>query len=178
MTASASPTGIAERTAGTCSASPAAGKTHMVGISALVVVSAPDKLRTVLGSCVGIAIFDAEAGIAGLAHSILATGAEEAEELGKFADQAVDNLIIRLAAEGAETNRLRAKLIGGAAMFGKNSNNLLGDRNVESARQRLHAHGVAVVAEAIGGTKGRKMLLDPSTGEIEVAIIGEEAQII
>ena len=178
MTASAPPAGIAASSAGTCPADPAAGKTHMVGISALVVVSAPDMLRTVLGSCVGIAIFDAGAGIGGLAHSILATGAEEAEELGKFADQAVDNLIIRLTAEGAEAGRLQAKLIGGAAMFGKNVNSLLGDRNVESARMRLQAHGVAVVAEAVGGTKGRKMLLDPRTGEIEVAIIGENPQII
>ena len=150
----------------------------MIGISALVVVSAPDKLRTVLGSCVGIAIFDARVGVGGLAHSILATGAEEAEELGKFADQAVDNLIMRLTAEGADKRRLQAKLVGGAAMFGKKTNNVLGDRNVQEARQRLQAHGIPVVAEAVGGTKGRKMLLDPSTGEIEVAIIGAEPQII
>lgn len=150
------------------------GTTQFVGIGALLVVSAPDKLRTVLGSCVGIAIFDATAGVAGLAHSILPLGNEEPEELGKFADQAVDNLLIRLTREGATKANLQAKLIGGAAMFGNETSMGLGTRNVEAAKARLEAHEVPVVATSVGGTKGRKIVLDARTGEVTVAAIGEE----
>lgn len=152
---------------------------HMVGIGALKIVAAPEKLRTVLGSCVGIVLFDLHLRIAGLAHSILPQGSEEIEELGKFADQAVDNLVVRLTALGASRTRLRAKLIGGAEMFGiANSGVQLGERNVEAARRRFQAHEIPIIAEAVGGTKGRKVRVDPDTGNVEVAIIGSEPVII
>ena len=152
---------------------------HMVGIGVLKIVAAPEKLRTVLGSCVGIALFDPQLRIAGLAHSILPQGSEEIEQLGKFADQAVDNLVVRLTALGASGTRLRAKLVGGAAMFGTENNaTQLGERNADAARMRLQAHDIPIIAEAVGGTKGRKVLVDPDTGNIEVAIIGSEPVII
>ena len=164
--------------AGGSTATAQALKIHMVGIGALKIVTAPEKLRTVLGSCVGIVIFDPQVKTAGLAHSILPQGSEEIEELGKFADQAVDNLVIRLVAMGAQKNRLRAKLVGGAAMFAGESGGRLGDRNVEAAQRRLQAHDISIMAEAVGGTKGRKVLVDPDTGNVEVAIIGTEPEII
>lgn len=155
-----------------------AGTIHFVGIGALVVACAPDRLRTVLGSCVGIVIFDTAAEVAGLAHSILPAGHEEAEELGKFADQAVDNLLIRLTREGANKANLQAKLIGGAAMFGNETTMQLGARNVDAASARLEAHEIPIVATSVGGTKGRKVLLDARTGEVAVAAIGEESETI
>ena len=152
---------------------------HTVGIGILKVVAAPEKLRTVLGSCIGIAVFDPQLCIAGLAHSILPQGSEEIEQLGKFADQAVDNLVVRLTALGASRNRLTAKLVGGATMFGTANNGAqLGERNAEAARRRLQAHDIPIIGEAIGGTKGRKVLVDPDTANIEVAIIGSEPVII
>ncbi len=156
-----------------------APRIHAVGIGVLMVVAAPEKLRTVLGSCIGIAVFDPQLRIAGLAHSILPQGSEEIEQLGKFADQAVDNLVVRLTALGASPTRLTAKLVGGAAMFGTANNGAqLGERNAEAARRRLQAHDIPIVAEAVGGSKGRKVLVDPDTGNVEVAIIGSEPVII
>lgn len=152
--------------------------THNVGIGALAVAEAPDKLKTVLGSCVGIALYDRQRRVAGLAHAILPEGASESAELGKFADQAVDNLIVQLASMGASKTRLRAKLIGGAAMFGAKNNNGLGDRNVEVARERLAQHGIPVLAEAVGGTKGRKLFVDPDSGDAIVEIIGQKPEVI
>lgn len=149
------------------------GVVHLVGIGGLVTAQTPDKLRSVLGSCVGIALFDPVRQIAGLAHSILPEGSEEAAELGKFADQAVDNLIVTLTSEGADKTRLQAKLIGGATMFGAQSTSDLGKRNVEVAAQRLGCHNIPVVGQAVGGGKGRRMILDPANGEVIVEIIGE-----
>ena len=106
-------------------------------------------------------------------------GSEEIEQLGTFADQAVDNLVVRLTALGASGTRLRSKLIGGAAMFGiANNGAQLGGRNAEAARRRLQAHDIPIIAEAVGGTKGRKVLVDPDSGDVEVAIIGSEPVII
>lgn len=169
----------AEATAATSAARDGGPRIHMVGIGALKIAAAPEKLRTVLGSCIGITLFDPQLRIAGLAHSILPQGSEEIEQLGKFADQAVDNLVVRMTALGASRSHLRAKLVGGAAMFGTENNaTQLGERNAEAARMRLQAHDIPIIAEAVGGTKGRKVLVDPDTGNIEVAIIGSEPVII
>ena len=155
-----------------------AGKTHNIAIGGLVTAREPDLLRTVLGSCVGIALCDPVRKIAGLAHAILPEATSESAQLGKFADQAVDNLIVKLLSEGANKGRLIAKLAGGAAMFGNANNNGLGDRNVESARARLKQHGIPILAEAVGGNRGRKMTFDPATAQATVEIIGEEAETI
>ncbi len=151
---------------------------HSVGIGKLIVVRAPDKLRTVLGSCVGIVVYDRHCRLAGLAHSILPEGESKSADLGKFADRAVDNLVVQIASMGAAMGRLRAKLIGGAAMFGPNNNNGLGDRSVATARDRLGQHGIPVIAEAVGDTKGRKLWVDPATGEVTVEIIGHQRDVI
>ena len=46
-------------------------ETHKLGIAGILVVNRPDTIRTVLGSCVGIAMYDQAAGVGGMAHIIL-----------------------------------------------------------------------------------------------------------
>jgi len=149
-------------------------KCKLVPIGGLEIVQSPAKLKTVLGSCVGIFIHDRKMKFAGLAHSILPSGDEPDAEPGKFADRAVDNIVRALKVQGVDVNKLQSKLVGGATMFGKPSANSLGERNVETAREQLERHGIPVIAEAVGGTKGRKMMIDPETGMVEVELIGEE----
>ena len=50
--------------------------------------------------------------------------------------------------------------------------------NTEAVTAQLKAHAIRLVASAVGGNKGRKMMLDPATGEVQVEIIGEPAEII
>lgn len=150
----------------------------LIGIGALDVVRSPDKLRSVLGSCVGIVLLDPAGQIAGLAHSILPSGEEIPPEPAKFADQAVDNLLARMLNAGAKKSRLVAKLVGCATMFGKAENGSLGERNAEAARGRLGHHGIPILACALGGTKGRKVFVESETGRVHVEVIGESVEVI
>jgi chemotaxis protein CheD len=150
----------------------------LVGIGGLEIAQSPDKLKTVLGSCVGIVLHDPRMRIAGLAHAILPTSEDGLGEPGKFADLAVDNLIDVLTRGGARRNGLQAKLIGGANMFGIPTSIPLGERNAEAARERLGKHRIPIIAEQLGGTKGRKMIVDPETGRVEVELIGESKTVI
>ncbi len=146
---------------------------RMVGIGGLTVVKPPERLKTVLGSCVGIVLYEGRSHIAGLAHSILPEGDEPGAEPGKYADQAVDTLLLKVLAAGARKEMLVAKLAGGATMFGSSTSNGLGERNVQSATRRLAHHGIPIVGKALGGCKGRRLVLDPETGCVEVEVIGE-----
>jgi chemotaxis protein CheD len=152
--------------------------THTIGIAGVRVVGEPDKIRTVLGSCVGIALFDRVARIGGLAHVMLPSSAHGHGDRGKFADTAVDWLLEDLLKAGASKQRLAAKISGGASMFGGNVDNGIGEKNVVAVRQRLAHHSIRLLAEDVGGQKGRKMMLDPATGNVEVQIIGADPRVI
>ncbi len=108
-----------------------------------------------LGSCVGLAILDREAGVAGLAHVVLPESLGKSGPAGKFADLAVPDLIARLADRGAARERLEAVLIGGARMFTVGASLDIGARNAEAVREALVKEGVPVVAQELGGTRGR-----------------------
>lgn len=91
---------------------------YSIGIAGIQVVKAPDTIRTVLGSCIGVAVYDRVAKVGGMAHVILPDSNEGSGDPGKFADTAVDLLVENLVAEGAEKKRVAAKMAGGATMFG------------------------------------------------------------
>ncbi len=108
-----------------------------------------------LGSCIGLALADADAGVAGLAHVVLPESAGKPGPMGKFADLAVPDLIATLVAAGATERRLRAVLIGGARMFTVGAGLDIGTRNTEAVRDALGRAGITIHAEAVGGNRGR-----------------------
>lgn len=152
------------------------GRIHSIGIAGIEVVRAPDRIRTVIGSCIGIAIYDRVAKIGGLAHIILPDSNQGSGDPGKFADTATDMLIERMVDAGADRKRLVAKITGGASMFGNEPSLGLGERNAQAVHDRLLHHAIRLAASATGGTKGRKMMLDPATGTVYVEIIGKSAE--
>ena len=109
-----------------------------------------------LGSCIGLALIDRFAGVAGLAHVVLPKSTETDREPGKFADLAVPELIDRVVRAGASRHRLEAVLAGGARMFELGELDI-GARNAEAVRAGLAASGLLVRAAETGGSRGRTM---------------------
>lgn len=162
----------------TKTAPPKGGTVHAIGIAGIQTVIAPDMVRTVLGSCIGVALFDRVAKIGGLCHVILPDSEEGSGDPGKFADTAVDLLLHAMAEAGANRKRVSAKIAGGAAMFGEDAENTLGRRNAAAVQKRLTHHAIRLAGSAVGGVKGRKMMLDPATGDVHVEIIGASPEVI
>ncbi|HEX3802939.1 MAG TPA: chemotaxis protein CheD [Solirubrobacteraceae bacterium] len=108
-----------------------------------------------LGSCIGLAMVDREAGVAGLAHVVLPESLGKPGPAAKFADLAIPDLISRLTDAGAVRRRLEAVLIGGARMFTVGASLDIGARNAEAVREALGKEGVKIRAEEIGGNRGR-----------------------
>ncbi len=150
-----------------------------VGMGDLKVAAPPDQLQTILGSCVGLVLFDPNAHLAALAHIMLPASDLPAPPLpGKFADTALPALIEQLQRKGASRGALLAKIAGGAAMFKlKPANETLldiGNRNVARVKELLRAANIPLRAEHCGGNSGRKMLFDPATGQMTVTVMGKE----
>jgi chemotaxis protein CheD len=118
--------------------------------------TAGDELVAIgLGSCIGLALVDREAGVAGLAHVVLPESQGKPGPAAKFADLAIPDLITRLVDAGAERRRLQAVLIGGARMFTVGASLDIGARNSEAVREALGKERIKIHAEEIGGNRGR-----------------------
>ena len=49
----------------------------------------------------------------------------------------------------------------------------IGKRNGEAVKKSLNANGIPIIAEEIGGNKGRTMILNASDGKVIVKILGK-----
>jgi chemotaxis protein CheD len=131
-----------------------------------------------LGSCVAILLHDAEARVGGLAHVLLPEPALSRDQgnASKFATTAVPALVQEMARMGARPGRLKARLVGGAAMFQTlmvpGSLNM-GARNINASRQALEDAGIPVVAEEVGGDYGRSVRFYVGAGKTTVSSVGK-----
>jgi len=155
-----------------------------VGMADLNVCCPPKGLTTLgLGSCVGIVLYDPVSKVAGLAHIMLpdSTKILNNENKAKFADTGIDMMICTMKKLGANTDRLIAKIAGGAQMFSF-SNNLemmrIGDRNVEATKQKLAQLGIPIVAEDTGANYGRTIEFYPDTGILRVKSVGRPEKLL
>lgn len=157
----------------TTSASPVS-----IGMGEVGVGRGGDTLRTFLGSCVGLALYDRRRKIAGLAHIVLPDSRGQGTSPGKYADTAVRHTIglLETLAGGAPL-RLVAKLAGGAKMFPFQTGLTVGDQNVEAVERLLADAGIAVVGRCCGGEHGRHMTLEVATGIVWIDTVGSDERI-
>lgn len=149
-----------------------------VGISDVKIAQAPQSIRTSgLGSCVGVVIYDQQLKIAGLAHVMLPDSTlSKQQRLNpfKFADTAIPYLVNSLCENGARKFALKAKIAGGAQMFQfENSTPMMkiGPRNVDAVQKQLELYRIPVLAKSVGGSNGRTIQFDPSTGKLFIRTV-------
>lgn len=128
-----------------------------------------------LGSCIGLAIVDRPARVAGLAHIVLPESLDKTEPVGKFADTAVPELIAQLRSAGAAERRLEAAIVGGAKMFEMSGGLDIGLRNETAVRAALARVRVPVRAAETGGNQGRTVRIAVGDGRVTVRVAGQPA---
>jgi len=141
-----------------------------VGMADLKSGKNPDSIISYgLGSCVGIALYDAQTKVGGLAHIMLpdSTQARATDNHAKFADTALPVLMDEIVRLGAVKSRVTAKIAGGSQMFSfvqATDIMRIGDRNAEAVRVVLKAMSIKLLAEDTGGNYGRTVELQLDTG--------------
>jgi len=130
-------------------------------------------LRTLLGSCVGLTLFDATHKVAGLAHIVLPRSQGETETPGKFVDTAVPLLLREMGRLVQAPVTPTACIAGGANMFATNVVNTIGRQNIEASERVLGEMGIPIVGRHCGGEKGRRMNVNTTSGRISIEIVGE-----
>ncbi len=138
-------------------------------------VSGEELIAIGLGSCIGLALVDRAAGVAGLAHVVLPESQGSAGPAGKFADLAVPELVEQVQRAGAHKTGLEAVLVGGARMFALGVGLDIGARNEAAVRDALARERVRVHAAATGGSSGRTMRVTVGESRINVQVAGGQA---
>lgn len=143
----------------------------VIGIADYAVTSAGATLTTNgLGSCLGIALFDRIAGVAGLIHIMRPSPREhEDTDAAKFADSGIELVIDAMERAGASQHRIEAKLAGGSDMKGFSATERsIGSRNVAQAETTLAELDVPITGRDVGGDHGRSLHFDGSSGTLTV----------
>lgn len=155
-----------------------------MGIAECGVARSPQRLLTLgLGSCVGVTLYDSVIRVGGLAHVMLPDSKQfrSGGKPAKFADLGVAVLIRDLQRAGCRNGRMVAKLAGGAQMFSGNNRATqmnIGERNIEAVRWALKEAGIKIVAEEVGGSAGRTIILDMSDGCLTIRTLGRAVRVI
>lgn len=160
------------------------GEMVKVGMADMNVCLPPHGITTLgLGSCVGVVLYDPLTKISGMVHVMLpdSTKIRNNENIAKFADTGIEELIHKLEKLGANRRTLVSKIAGGAQMFAFKTNNdmlRIGERNVEATKQKLATEGIRLIAEDTGLNYGRTIEFYPETGELYVKSVGKPTKII
>jgi len=154
------------------------GNLIVVGMADLKVVKDPGGLTTLgLGSCVGIALYDAKVKVAGLAHIMLPDSKQiqNNSNIAKFADTAMAQMLKDMERIGAKRMNMKAKIAGGAQMFAFNATNdnlRIGDRNVEATIKLLKQYNIPLIAKETGADYGRTVELYADDGRFVIKSVG------
>ena len=139
------------------------------------VAPAPTLIRTLLGSCVGVVLYDRLAKMGGVAHIVLPDSRGDTSLPGKYADTAIPAMIADFDRQLGHKSlpRLVAKIVGGASMFQTSTPGMnIGKQNHEAVERILGSLGIPILARELGGEAGRRLTLDTSSGTVSIRIPG------
>jgi len=132
----------------------------------VVATAEPSLLRTILGSCVAICLFDPLLPAGGMNHYLLPHRLGGDGESARFAAPALARLIAAMLDLGSRKSRLRSKVFGGACVLQPSapSGADLGARNAALAFDLLAEERIPVIAHDVGGSHSRKLLFRTDDG--------------
>lgn len=125
-----------------------------------------------LGSCVAVAAYTPN-GVGGLLHAMIPEAPNDGadDQPAKYVDTGVPWLLNRLAE--IDDGEPSVKIAGGATMFTVSGDSQsVGERNAERATTLLAERGVSVAATDLGGTVGRSVVFEPTTGALKIRHAG------
>ncbi len=131
------------------------------------------RIRTILGSCVALALWHPRRHIGGLCHYMLPHrprgGAGEPLD-GRYGDEAIALFMRELQRSDTVPADYQAKLFGGGKMFahqhagGRHVD--ISERNMQAGRALVERHGFRLHAHDMGGEGHRNLILDLWTGDV------------
>jgi chemotaxis protein CheD len=146
----------------------------VVGISdANISADRTDELVTyALGSCIGVTLYDAKAGVGGMLHYQLPHStldpARAVEKPLMYGDTGTMALMKLMENRGANRRHMKVRMAGAAQMLNDSSFFDIGRRNHAAIRKVFWQLGMFIDAEHVGGSKPRTMYMNMANGSVTI----------
>ncbi|MDH5518506.1 MAG: chemotaxis protein CheD [Gammaproteobacteria bacterium] len=134
-------------------------------------------IKTLLGSCVAITMWDSNSKVGGMCHYKLphrpgGTQIQPQAQLdGSYGEEAIQMFMESLSDFGLTPEQMAVGVYGAGDMFGEvvpTDEKSIGKQNLRLAYQLLAKHGFKISHEALGGSVSRRITLDLFEGVIKV----------
>jgi chemotaxis protein CheD len=145
---------------------------HIIFPGQFVITSVPSLISTVLGSCVSVCLWDKQTGIGGMNHYLLPGTREDNAGNPNRGMTSILLLIRSLVNRQVRLENIEAKVFGGCnSLYRNNDCFKVGERNVSMALEMLRDYNIHVSAQHVGGTYGRKIVFNTSTGKVRMRLL-------
>ncbi len=149
-----------------------------IHIGGYYVSKEPSVVKTILGSCISVCLFESENKIGGMNHFML----PESKDLdnvddynntryGIYAMEVIMNEILKL---GGKKSNITAKIFGGGNVLPGLTSNVLkiADKNINFAKKFLSDENIPIITEDIGGNTPRKVFFFNTENKIMLKKLG------
>ncbi|MCF0190607.1 MAG: chemotaxis protein CheD [Marinilabiliaceae bacterium] len=142
---------------------------HFLYPSSLFASREPYVVKTVLGSCVAVCLWDKRLHFGGINHYMLPTWNGTDLASPKYGNIAIEKLIEKMRSLGSRVEDIQAKVFGGGELLdvgGGKSTTMIGERNIAIAKLLLEQNKIPIISSSVAGKRGRKILFFTDTGEV------------
>ncbi|MEJ5361833.1 MAG: chemotaxis protein CheD [Spirochaetota bacterium] len=136
----------------------------------LIFSKKPIVIKTVLGSCVAVTIYDKVKRIGGMCHYLLPQAPSDETSSTKYGNVAINVLLYKLLKENkSKRDDLVASICGGAfIIFDEREIFFIGDKNVDIATTILRKEKILIKQMYTGGDHGKRVYFNTQTNKIIV----------
>jgi chemotaxis protein CheD len=142
---------------------------HILNIGGHYASTRPVIIRTLLGSCVAVCLYDTKKKIGGMNHILLPGKADlkNFNNQARFGVNAMRILFNSIIRHGGRKDNLVAKIFGGANILGTVQGSLaIGSKNVSFVKEFLELESIPIRKENTGGTDTRVIHFHTDTGSV------------
>lgn len=149
------------------------------------IADSPSIVKTVLGSCVSITMFNRRLKVGAICHGMLphcrrkAGCRDECAEGFKYVDYSIRQMLERFRSMGIGHREIEVKLFGGADMFATDAGEreTVGVQNTKTALRIFEKERLTLRTSDTGGSQGRKLFFYTHTGEVFLKRLGSEREL-
>jgi len=138
--------------------------------------TSPEKVTTVLGSCISVIMYDTEKQISMMSHNIMPSCGKssacngDCSNVYKYVGCSLKQMLKVVDSVKIPRSNIIVKLFGGSELMnsGHNGESMIsiGSRNIEAAKKIIEKEELRLVAQDLGGVSSRKIIFVTHTGEV------------
>lgn len=134
----------------------------------IYVTKIPTVISTILGSCIGICMYDSIKKYGGMNHYLFPGSGKITEANAKYGTVSIYALIKTFLDMGSNKKDLCASVIGGAHLKNIKDSIMIAEENIKIYKKILNYYSIKIIKETVRGTFGRKIDFFTEINEIKI----------